>query len=111
MNDMNTDGRREYDYRGGNYRDDYRDEDRYGGESKYQYRREYFQGRPNYGRNEERYNNANSSNVYNRYEDERETGGFSSQYQYSDEDSEYEVVVCPVHGKKTLKRRRDNVIY
>ena len=47
MNDMmNTDGRREYDYRGRNYRDDYRDDD-YRGRS---YRRSYDRrgGRMNY---------------------------------------------------------------
>ena len=46
MNEMNTDGRREYDYRGGNYRDDYRYDDYHRGNYRDDYRRNY--GRRNY---------------------------------------------------------------
>lgn len=50
MNEMNTDGRREYDYRGGNYRDDYRYDDYHRGNYRDDYRRDYDRrgGRRNY---------------------------------------------------------------
>ena len=135
-------------YGSSSYQNDFRrEEENYGGESRYQYNTEYNRGGEEYEENEENYdeyqnneyqnneyrnndyqnneyrNNEYQNNEYREYqnnefqnneyqnneyrygEDER-SGGFSSQYQYMD-DNEYEVVYCPVHGKQTIRRKRN----
>jgi hypothetical protein len=72
------------------------------GETSYQYSsNEYREGGPSYGDYDEQYQYT-ESNEYryggNNY------GGFSK-YQYLD-DSEFEVIDCPVHGRQTVRRNR-----
>ena len=95
---------------------DYRGDGTSGGESKYEYKSEYVEGGPKY---EENYEYTRSINEYNRYGNDNkygyggyggDFGGFSSQYQYTD-DSEYQVVFCPIHGKQTIRRRRNFNFY
>ena len=95
---------------------DYRGDATSGGESKYEYKSEYVEGGPKY---EENYEYTRSINEYNRYGNDNkygyggyggDFGGFSSQYQYTD-DSEYQVVFCPIHGKQTIRRRRNFNFY
>ena len=96
-------------YGSSSYHNDYRrEEENYGGESKYQYHTEYNRGGPEYGEDEDNYeyrNNEYQNNEY-RYGEDGRSGDFSSQYQYMD-DNEYEIVYCPVHGKQTIRKKRN----
>ena len=72
------------------------------GKTSYNYTsNEYREGWPNYGDYDEQYQYT-ESNEY-RYGGNN-LGGFS-QYQYLD-DSEFEVIECPVHGRQTVRRNR-----
>ena len=128
-------------YGNSSYQNDFRrEEDNYGGESKYQYNTEYNRRGDEYRENEENEenyeyqnneyqnneyqnneyqnneyrnneyrNNEYQNNEFQRneyYGEDGRSGDFSSQYQYMD-DNEYEVVYCPVHGKQTIRRKRN----
>ena len=71
-----------------------------GGESSYQYTRsdEYRQGGPSYSNYDESYQYTQTDEY--RYGN---TMGNYSQYQYYD-DNEFETIVCPVHGRQTIRR-------
>ena len=75
-----------------------------GSESSYKYTRtdEYRQGGPSYTNYDEQYQYTTQTDEY-RYGGN--TGGFSSQYQYFD-DNEFEIIDCPVHGRQTIRRNR-----
>ena len=72
------------------------------GETSYKYTsNEYREGGPSYGDYDEQYQYT----VINEYRyGGNNLGGFS-QYQYLD-DSEFEVIECPVHGRQTVRRNR-----
>ena len=66
----------------------------------------YGQRRNNYSNNEEKYKYTETKEY--RYGSSNTGRNFSSEYQYlDDDDDEYEVIYCPVHGKQTVKKRRN----
>ena len=72
------------------------------GETSYKYSsNEYREGGPSYGDYDEQYQYTES----NEYRYGGNNLGEFSQYQYFD-DSEFEVIECPVHGRQTVRRNR-----
>jgi hypothetical protein len=74
-----------------------------GGQSKYQFTKsnQYIQGRPNFDGYDEQYQYTQS----NEYKYGSNNLGDFSQYQYFD-DSEFEIIDCPVHGRQTVRKNR-----